>query len=114
MLNSRPKSGKSQSNMPDLQVSASITCQATLTLNEVECRALDALIGYGIEPFLKVFYEKMGRHYLEPHERGLRELFKKFGQTVHPALSDVQTARQLVSEAMQTRRLASAPAERNV
>lgn len=90
--------------MADIRPLAHITCEATFVLNEVECRALDALIGYGIEPFLKVFYEKMGRHYLEPHERGLRELFLKFGKAVNPALADVQTARQLIGEAMHARR----------
>ncbi|GAG09337.1 unnamed protein product, partial [marine sediment metagenome] len=44
--------------------------ECTLRLTEEEMRALDALTGYGFRPFLKVFYEKMGRHYLEPYEKG--------------------------------------------
>lgn len=47
----------------------------SIRLTEVEAAALDALAGYGIEPFLEAFYEKMGRSYLEPHEAGLRSLF---------------------------------------
>lgn len=53
-----------------------VSARAVLTLDEKEICALDALVGYGIDPFLKVFYEKMGRAYLEPHEAGLRSLFE--------------------------------------
>lgn len=52
-----------------------IELKITLSLTEDEARALEALAGYGVDPFLKVFYAKMGRHYLEPHEAGLRSLF---------------------------------------
>ncbi len=51
------------------------TVEATLT--EGDLRALDALAGYGTDAFLKVFYEHMGKHYLQPHERDLRSLFEK-------------------------------------
>ena len=27
-----------------------------------------------MDEFIKTFYEKMGKHYLEPHEKGLRDL----------------------------------------
>lgn len=47
-----------------------------LELNDAEVEALDALAGYGVDSFLKVFYEKLGRAYMEPHEAGLRSLFK--------------------------------------
>ena len=91
--------------MAEIRPTARVTCEATFVLNEIECRALDALIGYGIEPFLKVFYEKMGRTYMEPHEQGLRDLFAKFGKAVHPALEDVQAARQLLGQSFHTRRV---------
>jgi hypothetical protein len=53
-----------------------IVGKITLVLDEEEAAALEALAGYGTKPFLKVFYEKMGRAYLEPHERGLVSLFE--------------------------------------
>lgn len=53
-----------------------VEATAVLELNEDEIAALDALIGYGVEPFLKVFYEKLGRSYLEPHAAGLRSFFE--------------------------------------
>jgi len=55
--------------LPRLQLDVS------LKLNEAEVRALDALAGYGTDSFLKVFYEHMGKHYMQPHEAGLRSLF---------------------------------------
>ena len=68
-----------------------------LTLSEVELRALDALVGYGVEPFLKVFYEKLGKAYMQPHEAGLRSLFKAIGEGVHPQLSRIDAARKLLT-----------------
>ncbi len=52
-----------------------ISVDITIRLTESEARALDALAGYGIDAFLKVFYT-LGRHYMEPHEDGLRSLFE--------------------------------------
>jgi hypothetical protein len=42
---------------------------------------LDALAGYGAEAFLKHFYEKLGKSYMEPHEKGLRSLFQSIRDT---------------------------------
>ena len=52
-----------------------VTVEAVLTLNHDELGALDALVGYGVEPFLKLFYKHMGEAYLKPHEAGLRSFF---------------------------------------
>lgn len=56
--------------------SGEIKGEVTLLLSEAEAKALDALVGYGPEPFLKVFYEHLGKAYLQPHERGLKSLFE--------------------------------------
>jgi hypothetical protein len=71
-----------------------VAVSATLLLSESELRALDALVGYGVDPFLEVFYAKMGRAYLEPHERGLRELFDSIRSTVPGVLSRADDARE--------------------
>ena len=65
-----------------------------LDLTESEARALDALVGYGIEPFLKVFYKEMGASYMRPHESGLRALFESVNKHVRPALSHIDDARK--------------------
>lgn len=52
-----------------------LSLSIVVVLTEEEAAALDALAGYGVESFLKVFYEKMGKAYLQPHEAGLRSLF---------------------------------------
>ena len=49
--------------------------EVTLVLSESEAKALDALVGYGADSFLKVFYAGLGKAYLEPFEKGLRSLF---------------------------------------
>jgi hypothetical protein len=44
-----------------------VKLKASFTMTESELRAFDALVGYGADGFIKVFYEHMGRAYLEKH-----------------------------------------------
>jgi hypothetical protein len=76
---------------------ARLGVSATMEFNEVELRALDALVGYGIEGFLPVFYEKMGSHYLRPHEAGLRLIFETVRQIVPGILSRTDDAARVFS-----------------
>jgi hypothetical protein len=57
----------------------------TLELNGDEMLALDAIVGYGTDNFLKVFYQFLGRHYLQPHEKGCRTLFDKVSNCNAPS-----------------------------
>lgn len=47
-----------------------------MVLGEEEARALDALSGYGVDAFVKHFYEHLGEHYMKPHEAGLRSFLE--------------------------------------
>ena len=80
------------------QINSSVTVCGTLELDEEELRALDALAGYGIKPFLEVFYKSLGKAYLQPHEDGLRRLFETIRRDVPPALRRVDNARELLSQ----------------
>jgi hypothetical protein len=71
-----------------------------LDLNESESRALDALAGYGTDSFLKIFYEKMGRHYLEPYEDGLRSLFEKISNELRPEIRNITKMQRQIKEAL--------------
>jgi hypothetical protein len=71
-----------------------VETRATIELSEVEMRALDALIGYGIDPFLEVFYKHLGKHYLQPHEAGMRSLFKTIASDIPAVLRRADVARQ--------------------
>jgi hypothetical protein len=68
---------------------------ATMQFNEAELRALDALVGYGIDGFLQAFYAKLGKHYLQPHEDGLRLLFKSVSANVPGILGRTDDARRV-------------------
>jgi hypothetical protein len=61
-----------------------------LVVTEGEMRALDALVGYGFEPFVKAFYEKMGKAYLEPYHEDLKGLFNRI-EELRPHLSVIDT-----------------------
>lgn len=71
-----------------------------ITLNEQEAKALEAIAGYGVDSFLEVFYAKMGRHYLEPHEQGMRLLFERIRHVMPVELAKINTAKASISEAL--------------
>ena len=70
-----------------------MTFELTITVDEEEARALEALIGYGDDAFLKVFY-RLGTHYMEPHEQGLRKFFATLREVVPSALSRMAEAQK--------------------
>jgi hypothetical protein len=74
--------------------------EVTLVLSEAEAKALDAVVGYGAASFLKVFYQHLGKAYLEPHERGLKSLFEsvRTGEgSVSSFLQRIHNARDVFS-----------------
>ena len=79
--------------MSRLLQNPSLDVKVMLELNEDEIRALDALAGYGVEGFLKVFYKEMGQHYLRPHEAGLRSLFNVIRSDLPPIMRRAKAAR---------------------
>lgn len=85
--------------MENFVVKIDVDVKATMVLSEVELRALDALAGYGIEPFLKVFYSHLGKHYMQPHEAGLRALFKNIGEVTPGPLRQANNHRHWLREA---------------
>lgn len=85
---------------------AVMTFSATLTLTEVEVRALDALVGYGDDAFLKHFKEKLGTAYIRDHEKGLRSAFTAIRRDVLPALHDIDQVRRDLTNAAERRRAA--------
>lgn len=77
-----------------------IDYELTLTLNEIEARALDALVGYGHKAFLEVFYKSLGEAYMKPHEKGIIALFEVISSQVPGQLKWVDAAKQQVKNAL--------------
>lgn len=82
-------------------VELELKIRVNLELTEVEARALDALIGYGFEPFKEVFYEKLGKHYMQPHENGLKSLFEAVKTQVVPTLNKMDKIKKNLSGVLQ-------------
>lgn len=82
----------------ELKVNTSVVITATIEFSEGELRALDAMVGYGIDPFLKVFYAQLGKSYMQPYEKNLRILFSRINNTVPEALKGIDSARKILSE----------------
>ena len=75
------------------KVSYTVPCELT----EGEVRALDALVGYGFDPFIKMFYSELGKHYMEPYEKDLRKLFAKI-ESLRPAIDQINETRKKLSQ----------------
>lgn len=66
-------------------------------LNYHEASALEALAGYGLQPFLKTFYTQMGESYLKPHEDGLKTLFEDTTKNLPKILSRFKNAQEVLN-----------------
>lgn len=84
--------------MAKATVKPKVTVNVQFEINEDEARALGALAGYGDDPFIKVFYEKMGKSYLEPHEAGLRSFLQSIRDIINPAITEVNEARRFLEK----------------
>lgn len=71
---------------------AKVDFTVNMNMNESEARALEAITGYEVDDFLKFFYAHLGKHYLEPHEDGLRELFTTIRDEIPKHLKRVDAA----------------------
>ena len=75
----------------------SINAVLTLEITEEELRALDALAGYGVDEFLRVFYQGLGQHYLQPYAGGLRSFLHSVRGCASLA-RDAEECRQFMRE----------------
>jgi hypothetical protein len=82
------------------QAKASVEFSIDFTLTKSEAQALDAIVGYGVEPFLKVFYEHMGKAYLQPHEKAMRALFERVKNDLPREVSKIEAATDAINEAL--------------
>jgi hypothetical protein len=78
----------------------SVNFEAVLHLTEPEIRAMDALVGYGIDAFLQVFYEKLGKAYMRDHEGGLRTFFESIEKQVRPELYRMDEVQKVIKMEM--------------
>lgn len=75
-----------------------VDLEITFTLNEKEAIAIDALVGYDFDSFIKVFKEHLGKHYMDGHEEVLRGIFAEFRQRVPGYLARIKTARKVFEQ----------------
>lgn len=80
--------------MATLEQRPKLEVEVVMRLSEAEVRALEALAGYGTDGFLEVFYKHMGKHYLQPHESGLRSLFEGVKEHLPPIMARTNDARR--------------------
>jgi hypothetical protein len=79
---------------------AQVEFSIKFTLTKGEAQALDAIVGYGVEPFLKVFYEHMGKAYLQPHEKEMRKLFERVKNDLPCEVRKIEKAENAIYDAL--------------
>jgi hypothetical protein len=79
-------------------VNVNFTIEFTLT--KEEAKALEAIAGYGADPFLKTFYQHMGESYLKPFEKAIRDLFKRITEELPSELYKIEKAEEGITEAL--------------
>lgn len=89
--------------MTKVRNKATVEFSSTVTLSESAIRALDALVGYGDDAFLKAFKENLGEAYIRKHEGGLKEFFAIVREQVLPPLADIDQARRDIHDAIKKR-----------
>jgi hypothetical protein len=72
----------------------------TFTLTKGEAMALEAIAGYGSDEFLKVFYEKLGKAYLQPNENAMRNLFHRIRTELPAEIEKISKAQTLIGESL--------------
>ena len=83
-----------RNDVSNIKINTSVNITASIELTEGQLRALDALAGYGPDNFFKAFYVKLGKAYMQPFERDMRELFSLIRAQVPPALAGIKEARK--------------------
>lgn len=76
---------------------AEVHFEVVLKLSEEEARALDAIVGYGPDRFVEWFYKNLGKHYLKPHEQGMRSLFDTCRKELGYRLHDIKAMREAIN-----------------
>jgi hypothetical protein len=81
---------------------AQVEFTVTLVLTDKEAKALIAIVGYGADEFLKGFYEKLGKSYLQPYEVDVKNLFHTIKEALPSEISKIDKAKQAINEALQS------------
>lgn len=71
-----------------------LNLEVRLIITEAEARAIEVLPSYGVDEFIKAFYEHLGKHYMERHEAGLRSFLNTVGPSVSATLRRMDAARE--------------------
>jgi hypothetical protein len=95
-----------------LHTSGAVSFRAHITLTEVECRALDALVGYGADAFIKALYNSLGAAYMQEHEEGLKSFFEAARRDVLPALKVINQAGSLFRRRFDIQKYLKTPEDR--
>lgn len=83
--------------MNKIKSTSNLDFKLTLELNETEANALNQICNYDSKDFLKVFYEHMGKSYLQPYEEGVISLFKTVKEELGNHLYKIGKIRKAIS-----------------
>ena len=82
--------------MGKIKSTSNLDFKLTLELNEMEANALNQICNYESKDFLKVFYEHMGKSYLQPYEDGIISLFKTVKEELGQHIYKINKVRKVL------------------
>lgn len=77
---------------------AKMSFNINLILSEEEAKALYQITAYSPDHFVKWFYKNLGKHYLQPHEDGLRSLFLTVQKELPQHIRHIDNSKKYWSE----------------
>jgi len=80
------------------RLKSSVSATLVFEMSEDEARAFHDIVAYGTDAFLDVFKEKLGKHYIQKHENGLRTLFAAVYEQFPQHLYKIEAARKAFFE----------------
>jgi hypothetical protein len=88
--------------MKTISAKSKVNIEFSITLNLTvdEASALDAIVGYGVDEFLKTFYQHVGKAYLEPYESSMKDLFKKVKEELPFEIAKIKTAQEGIQKVL--------------
>lgn len=79
------------------EVKATVEFKVNIELTENEARAWDAIVGYGWGPFIKVFKEHLGTHYIKNYEKSAENMFIHTRSSIGSQLHNIDAAKKTIN-----------------
>lgn len=90
---------KTQMKTDNVQSTIVVDSDVWIKFTSEEALLLSDIAGYGAEPFLKHFKDKLGKHYIEQHEKAIVPLFRKLYNELQAHHGKLERVKEAINSA---------------